>query len=129
MLLYAFVFVETLVRLFEESRWTPPQHKAPPSHKLVGAQHADTAQVSMVRFPCGRAATRCIMQQLGALFPPVPAQNTDAAVDRGALRHLRYQLTEVPPHPNSPPDKVFHTDQQSKEITLNPKLVVIQASV
>ena len=105
----------------------PPQD--PPSHRLVGAQHTDTAQVAMVRFPCGRAATRSIMQQLGALFPPVPAQNTGAGVNRDALRHLRHQLTEVPPQPNSQRDNVSRTGQQSKEITLNPKLVVIQASV
>ena len=38
------------------------------------------------------------------------------------LGHLRYHLTDVPPQPNSPPDYVFRTDQQSEEITLNPKL-------
>ncbi|RAL49584.1 hypothetical protein DM860_017928 [Cuscuta australis] len=27
------------------------------------------------------------------------------------LGHLRYLLTDVPPHPNSPPDNVFCTDQ------------------
>ena len=45
------------------------------------------------------------------------------------LGHLRYHLTDVPPQPNSPPDYVFRTDQQSKETTLNPKLAVTQVSV
>ena len=45
------------------------------------------------------------------------------------LGHLRYHLTDVPPQPNSPPDNVFRTDQQSKEITLNPKPAVMQVSV
>ena len=45
------------------------------------------------------------------------------------LGHLRYHLTDVPPQPNSPPDNVFRTDQQSKETTLNPKPAVTQASV
>ena len=43
--------------------------------------------------------------------------------------HLRYDLTDVPPQPNSPPDYVFRTDQPSKKTTLNPKLAVTQVSV
>ena len=44
------------------------------------------------------------------------------------LGHLRYHLTDVPPQPNSPPDYVFHTDQQSRQTALDPKLTVQQAS-
>ena len=44
------------------------------------------------------------------------------------LGHLRYHLTDVPPQPNSPPDYVFRTGQQSRKTTLNPKLTVTQVS-
>ena len=39
------------------------------------------------------------------------------------LGHLRYRLTDVPPQPNSPPDYVFRTDQESQKTLLNQKLV------
>ena len=34
------------------------------------------------------------------------------------LGHLRYLLTDVPPQPNSPPDNVFHLDQQQAALKL-----------
>ncbi|KAK4373753.1 hypothetical protein RND71_009137 [Anisodus tanguticus] len=36
------------------------------------------------------------------------------------LGHLHYLLTDVPPHPNSPPDNVFRLDQPAKQ-ALGPK--------
>ena len=45
------------------------------------------------------------------------------------LGHLRYDLTDVPPQPNSPPDNVFRTDQPKKDLTFNQKPAVMQVSV
>jgi hypothetical protein len=37
------------------------------------------------------------------------------------LGHLRYCLTDVPPQPNSPSDRVFNIDRTAKEQRLTPR--------
>ena len=78
----------------------------------------------------GHVFTVCIRteNQNQASFSPFSPHEISVLIEL-TLGHLRYLLTDVPPQPNSPPDNVFRTDQQSKETTLNPKPAVTQASV
>ena len=78
----------------------------------------------------GHAFTVCIHteNQNQVSFYPFVLHEISVLIEL-TLGHLRYRLTDVPPQPNSPPDYVFRTDQQSKENTLNPKPAVMQVSV
>ena len=71
----------------------------------------------------GHVFTVCIRteNQNQASFSPFGPHEISVLIEL-TLGHLRYHLTDVPPQPNSPPDYVFRTDQQSEEITLNLKL-------
>ena len=61
----------------------------------------------------GHAFTVCIRtenQNQMSCYPFVPHEIS--VLVELILGHLRYLLTDVPPQPNSPPDNVFHLDQQ-----------------
>ena len=62
----------------------------------------------------GHAFAVCIRteNQNQASFSPFGPQEISVLIEL-ALGHLRYLLTDVPPQPNSPPDYVFRTDQQT----------------
>jgi hypothetical protein len=61
----------------------------------------------------GHAFTVCIRteNQNQMSFYPFVLHEISVLVEL-ILGHLRYLLTDVPPQPNSPPDNVFHLDQQ-----------------
>ena len=62
----------------------------------------------------GHAFTVCIRtenQNQMSFYPFVPHEIS--VLDELILGHLRYLLTDVPPQPNSPPDRVFHLDRRS----------------
>ena len=78
----------------------------------------------------GHAFAVCIHteNQNQASFSPFGQHQISVLIEL-TLGHLRYHLTDVPPQPNSPPDYVFHADQPTKKLTLDPKLAMMQVSV
>ena len=93
------------------------------------------SDTSSLKFPktkgsIGHVFTVCIRteNQNQASFSPFGPHEISVLIEL-TLGHLRYHLTDVPPQPNSPPDNVFRTNQPTKELTLNPKLAVMQVSV
>ncbi|PHT26120.1 Regulator of rDNA transcription protein 15 [Capsicum baccatum] len=69
----------------------------------------------------GHTFTVCIRtgnQNQTSFYPSVP--HKISVLVELILGHLRYLLTDVPPHPNSPPDNVFHLDRPAKR-ALGPK--------
>ena len=62
----------------------------------------------------GHAFTVCIRtenQNQMSFYPFVPHEIS--VLVELILGHLRYDLTDVPPQPNSPPDNVFHPDRRA----------------
>ena len=63
----------------------------------------------------GHAFTVCIRtenQNQMSFYPFIPHEIS--VLVELILGHLRYRLTDVPPQPNSPPDKVFHLDRRAR---------------
>ena len=61
--------------------------------------------------------------QKQASVSPVSRREVSVLIEL-TLGHLHNHLTEVPPHPNSPPDNVVHTDRQPREVTLVSKMTL-----
>ena len=77
----------------------------------------------------GHAFTVCTRtgHQNQASFSPFGQHEISVPIEL-TLGHLRYHLTDVPPQPNSLPNCVFSTDQQSVVTTLRPQLTLAQVS-
>ncbi|KAL5102609.1 hypothetical protein TcWFU_008163 [Taenia crassiceps] len=71
-------------------------------------------------YPCGHAFTVCIRteNQNQVSFCPSTLRQVSVLAEL-TLGHLRYDLTDVPPQSNSPPDNVFRSGRTSHTPTVD----------
>ena len=88
---------------------------------------SDTSSLKFKKFKgsIGHAFTVCIRteNQNQVSFSPFGLREI-SVLSELTVGHLRYSLTDVPPQPNSPPDRVFRLDLVEPKLNLNSRTTV-----